>query len=88
MGGYFSTDKIIDNEEDYQKCQARLKRKYDIIKNNFQPHIDFLNQEYTDLCIELKDHNIRSHFENMLTLQRLKWNYERKILLKADIDTL
>ena len=43
MGGYYSTDKVIDNEIDYQKHQERLKRKEICIKN-YKPHIDYLIQ--------------------------------------------
>ena len=85
MGGYFSTDKVIDNEKDYQKYQARLKWENDIIKENFQPHINYLNDEYIDLNKELngKSSRTQQQIQKLIDDNRL-----RLVGLYTDIDSL
>ena len=89
MGGYLSFDKVIDNEVDYQKYQARLKRKETCIKN-YKSHIDYLRQEYQDLCNEINDVDFskKCSFYKEQTYSRKLLNRERLINLYEDIDRL
>ena len=89
MGGYYSTDKVIDNEIDYQKHQERLKRKEICIKN-YKPHIDYLIQEYEDLCNEINDVSFskKCKFFKEQSHSRKRLNRERLIILYEDIDRL
>jgi hypothetical protein len=96
MGTTFSYTKIhneidneIDNEVDYQAYQARLKRKERCIKN-FQPHIDFLIQEYKDLCDEIDSYDILSKDYKYLSdlYERRRWNRKRQIQLYEELERL